>query len=373
MMLPFYVRLFLVFIIWLFIISGPKGDPGTSILFYCSFYIAIYFLMPIMKSKLLGNLILITTPFLYVTMIDSSLFYYLLLIVLFSIYESAYFIEPKLYRFLAAVFVGFSFITYFIVGSDQLNIISISIFYILILTISLLFLNSYFFLVKEKSDLYEQVLEEYRNVKRQSLKNEKVVRTEERTRIAREMHDSVGHKLTALSIHLEMLLIEKKNETFQNMKETVDECLEETRRAVRALKSEDIEGIASVIQLIRKLESESHMRVNFTTKQGVLGANLSNQNSVVLYRVLQESLTNAMKYGHSREVIVTLGISAIGELLFTVKNAYHHSSQQIHEGFGLKNMRLRVKEVGGRLEIYQSDDSFVIEGYIPLEEGKKSD
>jgi len=187
---------------------------------------------------------------------------------------------------------------------------------------------------------------------------------EERTRIAREMHDSVGHKLTALSMQLEILLMKEKNDILQSMKEIVNESLEETRKAVRALNIDDVVGISSVIQLIRKLESESHLRVHFTTKQGALGLTLSNQNNIVLYRVLQEALTNAMKYGQSREVFVTLGSTPLGHLFFDIRNSYDHI-KPIHEGFGLKNMRQRVEESGGRLEIYQLDRTFIIEGSLP--------
>lgn len=62
--------------------------------------------------------------------------------------------------------------------------------------------------------------------------------------------------------------------------------------------------------LIRKLEAESHILVQFTIKQGVLSVSLSNEKSVALYRIIQEALTNAMRHAQAREVKIILGKSA---------------------------------------------------------------
>jgi signal transduction histidine kinase len=282
-------------------------------------------------------------------------------------YESAYYMKPLIYRMklalLAFVLLLFSFLLLQMDFQELVSYIPISI----LLVIALIALNNHYFTKLNQSHLYEELLAEYRKVKRQALINEKSVRIEERARIAREMHDSVGHKLTALSMQIEMLLLKEENEMLRSMKAMVNESLEETRKAVRALTIDDIEGISSVIQLIRKLESETQLRIHFTTKQGALSLPLSNQSSVVLYRVLQESLTNAMKYSAAREVYVELGVSPIGQLSLQIKNKFH-SEKTIHEGFGLKNMRERVEELGGRLHQYQIDGFFIIEGILPVEE-----
>ena len=66
------------------------------------------------------------------------------------------------------------------------------------------------------------------------------------------------------------------------------DSLEEIRRSVKAMQTEENEGIATVVHRIRKLESESHMFVQFTMKQGILSVPLTNEKSVVLYRVIQD-------------------------------------------------------------------------------------
>ncbi|WP_258535729.1 sensor histidine kinase [Bacillus sp. 03113] len=288
--------------------------------------------------------------------------------VLFYLFEAAFQIQPRFFNILLILTstIGCA-VSLFQIGLNSSIVFS---FFIWVLAAFIFYqYNELYKQSKEQKEIYEGVLDDYRRLKRQALSDEKAARVEERARIAREMHDSVGHMLTALLMHIEVMIIKEKSESLIVIKEMISECLEETRRAVRALQTKDIEGISSVIYLIRKLESESHLKVHFTTKQGVLGASLSNQQSVALYRVIQEGLTNAMKHGSSREVYVILGISPIGHVTFTMKNS-NVASKRIHEGFGLKSMRERLNEVGGKFQFIQTEKDFILEGSIPVEEDK---
>ncbi len=222
----------------------------------------------------------------------------------------------------------------------------------------------------EKNDLnemYEQVLGEYRKLKRMNLVARKEARLEERTKIARDIHDSVGHRLTALIMKLEMLAIQNDTSEYRGLKQMAQESLDETRQAVKALKSEEHEGLATVVHLIRKLEAESNIFVQFTVKQGILSVPLSNEKSVTLYRVIQEALTNAMRHAQSREVQIILGKSATGAVSFEIINKVH-DTRPLEFGFGLSNMQERLEEVKGTLNVYQTEENFVVMGTIPAEE-----
>lgn len=369
-MLPFFVRFFLFCVIWGLIFFSQLQQTGVFLLFFCAFSLTIFFLIPLFKGKfvLFGILELLTL--LYAFMFEEKLLLLFLFLILLYCFESAFYITPLKYRInLVAITLILLSCFIFIMRIPWMEICG---YFILTLLLSLVlsYLNTIFIQSLSRTNLYEELLGEYRRVKRSAMRAENAARMEERTRIAREMHDSVGHKLTALSMQIEMLLLKEENELLHTMKRTVNESLEETRKAVRSLTLEDIEGISSVIHLIRKLESESQLRIHFTVRQGTLNLPLSNQYSIVLYRVLQESLTNAMKYGtSSREVFVTLGGLSIGQLSFEIKNKYD-STKPFHEGFGLRSMRKRVEDIGGSLLFYQVDDHFVTEGIIPVEVGK---
>lgn len=368
-MLPFYARTILFISIWVLVFLSQVTQSGALLIFFCAFSLAIYFFIPIFKRKLIPIVFLEAITLLYCFLFEEHLTATFLLLILLYCFDSTFYLKPFSYR-IKLIPISFILLMYlfFVQNLPYIDAFNYAIL-ILLLLLVLLVCNALYYRSSEQKNLYEELLDEYRKIKRSVLRNEKATRIEERARIAREMHDSVGHKLTALSMQIEMLLMKEENEMLRSMKNTVNESLEETRKAVRSLTMEDFEGISSVIQLIRKLESESQLRIHFTTKQGTLSLGLSNQTNIVLYRVLQESLTNAMKYGSSREVYVTLGVSSIGQLTFEIKNKFD-STRPVHEGFGLRNMRKRVEEIGGSLSIYQLEGFFILEGVIPVEEEK---
>ena len=143
---------------------------------------------------------------------------------------------------------------------------------------------------REQKELYEELLSEYRKLMRMNLAVENNARLQERNNIARDIHDSVGHRLTAIIMKLEILSIQNSNSNYDELKSMAKESLEEIRKSVKTMQTEENEGIAAVVHLIRKLESESHIFVQFTMKQGILSVPLTNEKSVVLYRVIEEGI-----------------------------------------------------------------------------------
>jgi|SRR5690625_714128 len=218
---------------------------------------------------------------------------------------------------------------------------------------------------------YENLNDEFQTLKQQLINSEQVVRQEERNQIAREIHDSVGHRLTALLMQLEVERIKATNETakerFAELKKLAQTSLYDTREAVKALQSEETVGIQAIIQLIRKLEAESQLRLTMTMQAGVLGIYLSNVQSITIYRSIQEALTNMMRHSSSRQAEIEFRIIANRELRFRVG---HPLKEKIHiqEGFGLTNIRERLAEINGRMSIEQTENTLHVIGQFPLEE-----
>lgn len=216
---------------------------------------------------------------------------------------------------------------------------------------------------------WKALLMEYRLLKRQVTENEEAARVEERNRIARDIHDSVGHQLTALMMQLAVAEQSAKESEVSGIlgqsKQLARESLDGMRKAVKALQGEEDKGIASVIHLIRKLEAESRMRVQLTTKTGVLSVPLTNEQNITIYRFVQEGLTNAMRHGSSREISVTVEIIGEHSLQIAVVNKID-GPLQIVEGFGMENMRKRLEELQGRMERVVTDGDFTIKGIFPL-------
>lgn len=227
--------------------------------------------------------------------------------------------------------------------------------------------------IEEKNSIvtqYDRITQEYRRIKRQTARSEETARQEERNQVAREIHDSVGHRLTALLMQMEVARLQETNEETKqkwlDLKQLAQESLNETRHAVKALKEEEAAGLQAIIQLIRKLEVESHLRIIITMHPGVVGVLLSNKQSVTVYRAIQESLTNMMRHSLSRKAEIEFQIVADRDFRFQVSHV-QDKTVQIKEGFGITNMRERLNELNGQLTISQVENRFRIIGQFPLE------
>lgn len=354
----FFIR-FLIFIgIWTLMMIHTSGDIFLSI-FMLTASLICFFLLSLHHTPIFLYIILSSILFIHGWIVH-DVFFTSLLIILITVIALFKLPNRSMYYLL-----GFhAILTSMLAVLQNENLLTLLLITSYVMLFLLLILNMTE--LNEKKDLYEQLLIEYRQLKRINVSTEEIAKAEERTRIARDIHDSVGHQLTALMMKLEMLHIEEPNENYAKLKEMVTKSLQDTREAVRTLQESETKGITAVVQLIRKLEAESQLLIQFTLKEGVLSIPLSNQHGIVLYRVIQEALTNVMRHSPSKQVSVTIGRSAVNSVSFKIENAIHRE-KKFELGFGLKNMKARVLEVGGKIDIYQTNDRFIVQGMLPSE------
>src|SRR5699024_8735941 len=172
--------------------------------------------------------------------------------------------------------------------------IEISTFIVSFIVIYLIIFFAVAFVYKRTKDRnddfharYDALLNEYQKLKRRLSSDEEIARQEERVLIGHEIHDSVGHKLTALLMQLEVFRLkatQKDKLQIQSLKNLANESLEETRNAVKVLKRSDVGGLPGVLRLIRKLETESFIRIHFSVKHGAFAVPLTGEQSFVIYR-----------------------------------------------------------------------------------------
>ncbi|WP_212924510.1 sensor histidine kinase [Oceanobacillus sp. J11TS1] len=356
-MKQFWLQFFLFSILWVgLILFHSTFIPYHFFLFALS--LALFFLLSFRKKMIylfLGNIIIIVFSGLFF----SSHVLFSVALVWFNLLLAARQLQTNAYHLMSAgaiiVCMVFSFLP---PVSYTLFLASIFIFAVSFLLHRQWSKDHYYKI------LYEELSDSYRQLKRLHLSAEENAKMEERTRIARDMHDSVGHHLTALIMQIEMLSIQYPDLNIKSMKELANRSLQETRDAVKALQLDEAEGIATVVHLIRKLESECHLNVHFTMKNGVLSVPITNAKSVIIYRVIQEGITNAMRHANSREVYVTLSKSADEAIQFEISNAIYEA-KPLELGFGLTNMRRRLEELGGKLDILQLQNKFILSGRIP--------
>ncbi|WP_042149629.1 sensor histidine kinase [Paucisalibacillus sp. EB02] len=376
-MRSYWLWLLFNIIVWPFALLyfNQKIDNMTLKLLGTALYFTIFFITPLWKQKpkpllfLLGMNGIIAILTLYP--INGVAFNpYLLLILTLVIAEGFYYLNFR-DSLLLAIFIFISIL----VASFNMELplyirIFISLYWILFIAAMLVYKKT-----KGQSDdleaRYEALLSEYRSLKRRRVSDDEVTRQEERMLIAHEIHDSVGHKLTALLLQLEAFRLdvsEKDKEHVQSLKWLASESLEETRRAVKSLKTSETGGLPGVLRLIRKLEMESFMRIHFSVKHGASTAPLTGEQAFVIYRSVQEALTNIMKHSTSREAEIMFEAPGGSIFRFEINNPITEH-QQYQEGFGLISMRERLERFGGDLEVFQTDEQFIIRGYFKIEMG----
>jgi len=194
---------------------------------------------------------------------------------------------------------------------------------------------------------------------------------EERTRIARDLHDSAGHALNVILVQsgAARLLAEKDPARARSALETVEsvarETVDEIDRMVRVLREDagaTVDppiGLAALDRLVRRHE-EAGLRVK-TTVRGELRP-LARAVDQAAYRIVQEALTNAARHGGAdAELEVTYGDRA---LQVAVENATY-GGDEVVEGHGLVGMRERAALLGGRIETSSRGGTFRVNAELP--------
>lgn len=186
----------------------------------------------------------------------------------------------------------------------------------------------------------------------------------ERNRVARDIHDSLGHHLTAIAIQLEKASTFKDRDPVLAAQALVDarssakRALTEVRRSVHTLRDEasPFSLPAALAELARHVDDE-----NLTVTVDVTGDpdRYDAASLTALYRAAQEGLTNARRHAHATTVSVSVTFDGSGARLVVADDGHgfapaQHQRQVAEggrEGFGLLGMRERVQLLGGQVSV----------------------
>jgi signal transduction histidine kinase len=126
-------------------------------------------------------------------------------------------------------------------------------------------------------------------------------------------------------------------------------------------------GTGSLDQAIRRqleqFAEESPIGVTYHADEDTV--TLPTALEVVLLRMVQESLTNVRKHSQATEVTITLRVNENCAALRVVDNGAGFDPGQPVDGFGLRGMRTRANQVGGRLNVHSGDNGTVVELEVP--------
>ncbi|MEM1260799.1 MAG: sensor histidine kinase [Pseudomonadota bacterium] len=189
------------------------------------------------------------------------------------------------------------------------------------------------------------------------------VRQSERTRIARDLHDLVGHHLTALTIHLQIadrLSDGEAQERIQQSHALAKLLLADVRAAVGVLRESDPVDFREALRLM--IDRIPRLNITLDLEPDVVIDDLAVAEP--LLRCVQEALTNTLRHSDARNTTIRLRRHN-GEIELTiVDDGGVRGPSQF--GNGLTGMRERLTPVAGTLEIKPSDSSFGLTVRVPV-------
>jgi two-component system, NarL family, sensor histidine kinase UhpB len=175
---------------------------------------------------------------------------------------------------------------------------------------------------------------------------------DERLRIARELHDEVGQKLTAVMLQLNSLSSPGHAPVLREAREGVRESLEEVRFIARRLRPEALDhlGLPSALAaLTNSLRDAAGLNVDRRIDPAL--PVLEPEAELVLYRVAQEALTNVVRHAGCTEARLALRRAEGRVELEVVDSGKGFAAEVVPEGAGIRGMRERALLIGAELEV----------------------
>jgi len=194
---------------------------------------------------------------------------------------------------------------------------------------------------------------------------------DERARIAREIHDILAHTLSALAVQLEgtRLLVEQRPgdpaavAALERASGLARDGLEETKRAVGALRGDELPGPEALPRLAADFEHDTGIPCRLTI-EGAEG-HLTPEARLSLYRTAQEALTNVRKHALASSVAIFLRYTAAEAELTVEDEGTARPSPLAGSGHGLEGMRERAALARGRLEAGPTATGFRVQLWLP--------
>ncbi len=192
---------------------------------------------------------------------------------------------------------------------------------------------------------------------------EENTRIAERVRIARELHDLVGHHLTALTLNLEVvthLVDGKVLGHVQQAHSLARLLLADVREVVSDMRQDDMVNLADALNALVEGVPKPRIHLDLPSDE----VNTEPQRAQVLLRCVQEMITNSVRHARARNLWIRLSISRNGLAMSARDDGV--GTSEIASGNGLNGMAERLKQLGGKLEIESEPGAgFALHAWLP--------
>lgn len=206
---------------------------------------------------------------------------------------------------------------------------------------------------------------------------EKMGETRERNRLAREIHDTLGHTLTGILAGLDACLTtidispQETKKQLEMIAGVTRQGINEVRRSVNKLRPDALERLnleSAIRKMIMEVESVSNTRITFVSEVAPLKFDADEEDAI--YRVIQESITNAIRHGKATQIRIHIE-SVNGEIILTIKDN-GVGCKEMKKGFGTRHIVERIQMLKGSVE-FDGSDGFTVTARIPIRWGENYD
>ncbi len=224
-------------------------------------------------------------------------------------------------------------------------------------------------------NLYDQLEDANQKLKAYAVEAEKNAETRERNRLAREIHDTLGHALTGIVAGIDACLMtidvstEMTKKQLEKIGDVARQGITDVRRSVSKLRPDALEKLEleeAITNMLEDMGMTSGTKILFRNE--VEPFRFHEDEEEVIYRIIQEATTNSVRHGHADRIEIT--VTKENQWLTITVQDNGCGCKDIKEGFGLKHMEERLSLLNGSLE-YDGRDGFLIVARIPIRWGEE--
>ncbi|MBP9996191.1 MAG: sensor histidine kinase [Lachnospiraceae bacterium] len=223
----------------------------------------------------------------------------------------------------------------------------------------------------------ENLMHANQELEKFAIESQRIAKTKERNRLAREIHDTLGHTLTGIIAGLDAAIailpisIEQTQNQLEMVRDVARHGMTDVRRSVNELRPDVLERgdlLSAINQIISDVTSTTNVEIEFINHIEQLIFNEDEED--VIYRIIQESITNSIRHGKATKIMVEIG-KEYSIMTITIKDN-GCGSGNVKYGFGLTHMQERLEMLHGELEI-ESEGGFTVIATIPIRWGEDND
>ncbi|BAQ57874.1 two-component sensor kinase [Lactobacillus acetotolerans] len=198
-----------------------------------------------------------------------------------------------------------------------------------------------------------------------------IAQNRERKRIARDIHDTVGHALTGIAAGIDAALVlididpKATKKQLKQIQVAVKQGLKDVRKALNQIRPGALDNYtleASLKKMLKEYSDISHIKIDFNYHWGKVDFEKTTED--VIFRIIEESVTNSLRHGHATEVKISCTKSDKNYILLIQDNGM--GTTHIKAGYGIIQMKERVAIIDGKIS-FNGNNGFSTKVAIPKE------